>query len=65
MEDRLNKLEELYSMQVYTIEQMSSEMYQQQKELVALKIQLKQMEDKVEAMDASGEMGGQERPPHY
>ena len=65
MEDRLTKLEELYSVQTHTIGQMSTEMFQQQQEITVLKLQLKALEDQLESMDAAGEIGGQERPPHY
>jgi uncharacterized coiled-coil protein SlyX len=63
MEDRLTKLEELYSTQTHTIEQMSLEMFQQQKEVAELKHQIEELKEK---MDSGGhEIGGNERPPHY
>ena len=65
MDDRLTQLEILYSNQSLTIEQISSEIFQQQQELTALKLQIKHLEDKIESMEDAGEIGGQERPPHY
>jgi len=63
MEDRLNKLEMLYSDQSRTIEEMSGEMFQQQKELTQLKLQIEELKEQMEA--SSNEIGGNERPPHY
>ncbi len=63
MEDRLNKLEILYSDQSKTIEEMSGEMFQQQKEITQLKLQIEELKDQMEA--SSNEIGGNERPPHY
>ncbi|QHI68756.1 SlyX family protein [Tichowtungia aerotolerans] len=63
MEDRLTRLEELYSNQTHTIEQMSLEMFQQQREIAALKQQIEALEEKLE--NSGTEIGGHERPPHY
>ena len=63
MEDRLTKLEELFSNQTHAVEQMSLEMFQQQKEITALKQQIEELKEQMEA--SSNEVGGQERPPHY
>jgi len=63
MEDRLNKLEILYSDQSKTIEEMSGEMFQQQKELTRLKLQIEELKEQMEG--SSNEVGGHERPPHY
>jgi len=63
MHDRLTRLEELYANQTQTIEQMSQEMFAQQQEITSLKRQLKILAEKVEASE--GEIGGNERPPHY
>lgn len=63
MEDRLTKLEELFSNQTHTIEQMSLELFQQQKEILALKQQIEELKERVDA--SSNEIGGHERPPHY
>jgi uncharacterized coiled-coil protein SlyX len=63
MDDRLTKLEILYSDQSRTIEEMSSEMFQQQKEIAALKRQLVELQAKLE--NPENEIGGHERPPHY
>jgi SlyX protein len=63
MEDRLTKLEILYSDQCQTIEGMSSEMFQQQKEIAQLRNQVEELKERMDS--AGAEVGGQERPPHY
>ena len=63
MEDRLTKLEILYSDQCQTIEGMSREMFKQQKEIVQLKLQVEELKERLDSSDQ--EIGGQERPPHY
>lgn len=63
MEDRLNKLEMLYSDQNKTIEEMSGEMFQQQKEIAELKSQIEELKEQMES--SASEIGGTERPPHY
>lgn len=63
MNERLTRLEELYANQTQTIEQMSQEMFAQQQEITSLKHQLKILAEKIEA--SGGEIGGDERPPHY
>lgn len=63
MEDRLNKLEMLYSDQSKMIEEMSGEMFQQQQDLSRLKRQIEELKEKLDV--SSHEIGGHERPPHY
>ena len=63
MQDRLTRLEELYSAQTHTLEQMSSEMFQQQKEIAALKQQLEALKEKLN--NPEDEIDEHERPPHY
>ncbi|MBI9020510.1 MAG: SlyX family protein [Verrucomicrobia bacterium] len=63
MEDRLIKLEMLYSNQSKTIEEMSGELFQQQNEITQLKLQIEELREQMEA--SSNEIGGHERPPHY
>lgn len=63
MEDRLTKLEILYSDQSKIVEEMSGEMFQQQKEITQLKRQIGELKEKLES--SSGEIAGHERPPHY
>ena len=65
MEDRLTKLEELYSNQTHAIEEMSSEMFQQQQEITALKLQIEELKGKLDSLSASDQPAGHERPPHY
>ena len=63
MNTRLTRLEELYANQTHTIEQMSLEMFQQQREIAALKQQVEELKEKLE--NSAPELGGHERPPHY
>jgi uncharacterized coiled-coil protein SlyX len=63
MEDRLTKLEMLSSEQSKTIEEMSGEMFQQQKEITQLKLQIEELKEQMEA--SANEIAGNERPPHY
>ena len=63
MEDRLTKLEMLYSDQIRMVEEMSGEMFQQQKEITRLKHQIEELKEKIES--GGNEIGGNERPPHY
>jgi SlyX protein len=63
MEDRLTKLEMLSSEQSQTIEEMSGEMFQQQKEITQLRLQIEELKEQMEA--SANEIGGNERPPHY
>lgn len=63
MNDRLTRLEELFSNQAHTIEQMSREMFEQQREISSLKRQVAELKDRLE--QAGSEIGGNERPPHY
>ena len=63
MEERLTKLEILYSNQSQMLEEMSAEMFQQQQEIVALKQHIEELKEKIDNSDS--EISGQERPPHY
>lgn len=63
MNDRLTRLEELYSQQTRTIEQMSREMFQQQREIAALREQLGELSARLDNPDQG--VAGHERPPHY
>lgn len=63
MDDRLTRLEELFSNQTHTIEQMSHEMFQQQREIAVLKEQVDELKTRLENSEA--QIAGPERPPHY
>jgi uncharacterized coiled-coil protein SlyX len=63
MSDRVTKLEELFSIQAHTIDQMSGEMFQQQREIAALKRELVELKERLD--NQGSEIGGHERPPHY
>ena len=53
----------LYSDQNKTIEEMSGEMFQQQKEITQLKAQIEELKEQMDS--SANEIGGNERPPHY
>jgi len=63
LENRLTQLEMLYSDQCQTVDAMSGEMFQQQKDITQLKCQIEELKEQMEA--SSNEIGGNERPPHY
>ena len=63
MDERLMKLEIFFSNQTQALEEMSHEMFQQQKEITGLKLQLEELKEQLDA--STNEIGGQERPPHY
>jgi uncharacterized coiled-coil protein SlyX len=65
MDDRLTRLEELFSNQTHAIEQMSLEMFQQQKEISQLKQHLEVLKEKLEGVSDGNDIAGSERPPHY
>lgn len=65
MEERITKLEELFSNQTHIVEQMSLEMFQQQKEIAALKQQVEELKEKLADVSSGGDLAGNERPPHY
>lgn len=65
MEDRLTKLEMLYSDQCRMLEDLSKEMYQQQVEVKRLTARIKLLEKKLSAVSESNHVGGHDRPPHY
>ncbi|HNX53165.1 MAG TPA: SlyX family protein [Pontiellaceae bacterium] len=65
MEDRLIKMEMLYSDQSRMLEDLSQEMYQQQVEIKRLTARIKLLEEKTASISESNNIGGHERPPHY
>jgi len=65
MDDRLTKLEMLFSEQGRLLEDLSAEMAQQQFEIKRLTARVKLLEEKLSAVSDSGHIGGPERPPHY
>lgn len=65
MDDRLTKLEVLFSEQGKTLEDLSAELYQQQQEIQRLTARVKLLEEKLVAVSDSSNIGGHERPPHY
>lgn len=65
MDDRLTRLEMLFSEQGKLLEDLSAEMYQQQLEIRRLTARVQLLEEKLSAFVESGPIGGHERPPHY
>lgn len=65
MDDRLTKLEMLFSEQGRMLEELSAEMYQQQLEVKRLTARVKLLEEKLAAVTEPNNIGGHERPPHY
>ena len=63
MDERMTTLEILFSNQTQALEDLSSEMFQQQKEITGLKLQIEELKEQLDA--STNEIGGQERPPHY
>jgi uncharacterized coiled-coil protein SlyX len=65
MDDRLTRLEVLFSEQGRMLEDLSAEMYQQQQDVIRLKLQIQKLEEKLAASTEPNTIGGHERPPHY
>jgi len=65
MDDRLTKLEMLFSEQGKMLEDLSAELFRQQQDATRLKLQIKQLEEKLAAVSEPNNLGGDERPPHY
>ncbi len=65
MDERLTKLEMLFSEQGKTLEDLSAEMYQQQLEVKRLTARVKLLEEKLASLEEPGGIGDPERPPHY
>jgi uncharacterized coiled-coil protein SlyX len=65
MEERLTKLEMLFSEQGRMLEELSAEMYQQQLEIKRLTARVALLEEKLTAVSESSDIGGHDRPPHY
>jgi uncharacterized coiled-coil protein SlyX len=65
MDDRLTKLEMLFSEQGKTLEELSVELYQQQLEVKRLTARVKLLEEKLTAGFDPNTIGSHERPPHY
>jgi len=65
MDERLNRLEVLFSEQGRTLEDLSAEMFQQQQEIKRLTARIKRLEEKLSEASAPNTIRGHERPPHY
>ncbi len=65
MDDRLTRLEMLFSEQGKMLEDLSAELFRQQQDATRLKLQIKQLEEKLAAVSEPNNLGGHERPPHY
>lgn len=47
------------------LDELSAEMFRQQKDITGLKLQIKKLEEKLAAVSEPNTIGGHERPPHY
>lgn len=67
MEARIERLESLVALQDQTIEKLSDEMYEQQRQLADLARQVERLAGKLREMDdVLGQTGGADAPPpHY
>jgi uncharacterized coiled-coil protein SlyX len=65
MDNRLTKFEMLFSDQGKMLEDLSTEMYQQQLEIKRLTARVALLEEKLTAVSESNDIGGHDRPPHY
>ncbi len=65
MEDRISKLESLVTLQDKTIAELNTEVYRQQQDIVALRLRMDKLEKKLEQMESTNEIAGNEKPPHW
>jgi len=68
MEERIERLENLVSLQDRTIEKLSDTIYEQEKQIADLQRMLERLAGRLRALDdAVDQMGGHENtpPPHY
>lgn len=65
MQERIIKLETLAAMQDETIEKLNGELFRQQQDVARLQRRIDALEEKIADLDPSGEIAGNERPPHY
>ncbi|HEY5652855.1 MAG TPA: SlyX family protein [Pontiella sp.] len=65
MEKRIIQLETLVTLQDETIQSLNIEIFRQQKDIAQLRRQLEVFEKKIEEMQNSQEIAGNERPPHW
>ena len=65
MEDRINRLESLAALQDDTIAALNAEIFRQQQDLSDLQRRIETLEKKMEQLAQSGEIAGNERPPHW
>ena len=65
MEERLIKLETISAMQDEMITKLNGEIFQQQQDIVRLRRRIDDLERRLGEMEEPGEIGGNEKPPHY
>ena len=68
LQSRVERLEELYSEQDYTILALNESLAQQDRELTSLALRLEQLQDQLKSLrgEESGDVDpGFEPPPHY
>ena len=65
MEERIIKLETLSALQDDTIGTLNQEIFRQQQDILQLTRRIAALEKKFAEFDQPGEIGGNEKPPHY
>jgi uncharacterized coiled-coil protein SlyX len=65
MEKRIIQLETLSALQDETIAALNQEIFRQQQDLTRLQRRLSALEKKIEDVSQPGQIGGNEKPPHY
>ena len=65
MKERLNQLESVVALQDNTIHQLHDEMFRQQQDISRLLRRVEALESRIGELDASEEVAGDEKPPHW
>ncbi len=65
MDERINELENRYTLQEHALAELSDVVYRQAKELERLTLRLVQLEQKLAGEPGMVDARGDERPPHY
>jgi len=65
MEERLIKLETISALQDETISKLNGEIFQQQQDIARLRRRIGELERRLNELAEPGEIGGNEKPPHY
>ncbi len=65
MEDRINQLESLATLQDNTIAQLNTEVYRQQQAIGRLQRRIEALEHKLKELEQPDEIAQNEKPPHW